>query len=79
MAVPETRYAQRSDGVNIGYQVLGSGPTTLVWSWGWMSRDPPVVSARCPTAESAQRATNAAAASADHEPARFALRACGRI
>jgi pimeloyl-ACP methyl ester carboxylesterase len=37
MAVPETRYARRSDGVNIGYQVLGSGPVTLVWSWGWIS------------------------------------------
>ncbi len=37
MAVPETRYAQRTDGVNIGYQVLGSGPATLVWSWGWIS------------------------------------------
>lgn len=37
MAVPETRYARRSDGVNIGYQVLGGGPATLVWCWGWMS------------------------------------------
>jgi class 3 adenylate cyclase len=37
MAVPQTRYARRSDGVNIGYQMLGSGPATLVWSWGWMS------------------------------------------
>ncbi len=37
MAVPETRYARRSDGVNIGYQMLGSGPATLVWCWGWMS------------------------------------------
>ena len=30
MAVPETRYARRSDGVNIGYQMLGSGPATRV-------------------------------------------------
>src|SRR2546421_12562899 len=37
MAVPETRYARRSDGVNIGYQMSGSGPATLVWCWGWMS------------------------------------------
>jgi class 3 adenylate cyclase len=37
MALPETRYAQRADGVNIGYQMLGSGPATLVWSWGWIS------------------------------------------
>jgi class 3 adenylate cyclase len=37
MAVPETHYARRSDGVNIGYQVLGGGPATLVWCWGWMS------------------------------------------
>ena len=37
MAVPETRYARRADGVNIGYQVLGSGPATLVWCWGWIS------------------------------------------
>ena len=37
MVVPETRYAQRSDGVNIGYQVLGGGSATLVWCWGWMS------------------------------------------
>ena len=37
MPVPQTRYAQRADGVSIGYQVLGSGPATLVWSWGWIS------------------------------------------
>src|SRR6476469_2468169 len=37
MAVPETRYARRADGVNLGYQVRGSGPATLVWSWGWIS------------------------------------------
>ena len=37
MAVPETRYARRSDGVHIGYQVLGSGPAALVWCWGWIS------------------------------------------
>jgi class 3 adenylate cyclase len=37
MAVPETRYARRADGVNIGYQMLGDGPATLVWCWGWIS------------------------------------------
>jgi pimeloyl-ACP methyl ester carboxylesterase len=37
MAVPQTRYALRPDGVNIGYQVLGSGTASLVWSWGWIS------------------------------------------
>jgi class 3 adenylate cyclase len=37
MAVPETRYARRADGVNIGYQTLGSGPAALVWCWGWIS------------------------------------------
>src|SRR5271167_3467139 len=37
MAAPETRYARRTDGVNIGYQMLGAGPATLVWCWGWMS------------------------------------------
>ena len=37
MAVPETRYARRADGVNIGYQMLGAGPAALVWCWGWMS------------------------------------------
>jgi class 3 adenylate cyclase len=37
MQAPETRYARRPDGVNIGYQVIGSGPVTLVWCWGWIS------------------------------------------
>ena len=37
MQAPETRYARRPDGVNIGYQVIGSGPATLVWCWGWIS------------------------------------------
>ena len=37
MKAPETRYARRADGVNIGYQVLGEGPATLVWCWGWIS------------------------------------------
>jgi pimeloyl-ACP methyl ester carboxylesterase len=37
MDVPETRYARRPDGVNIGYQSLGSGPPALVWCWEWMS------------------------------------------
>ena len=34
---PETRYAQRPDGVSIGYQVFGAGPVALVFCWGWMS------------------------------------------
>jgi class 3 adenylate cyclase len=34
--VPETRYAS-SDGVNIAYQVVGSGPFDLVYVPGWVS------------------------------------------
>jgi class 3 adenylate cyclase len=37
MQTPETRYAQRADGVSIGYQVVGGGVVTLVWCWGWIS------------------------------------------
>ena len=37
MPAPQIRYARRPDGVNIGYQVLGDGPATLVWCWGWIS------------------------------------------
>jgi hypothetical protein len=37
MQAPETRYARRSHGVSIGYQVIGSGPAALVFCWGWMS------------------------------------------
>lgn len=37
MQAPETRYARRPDGVNIGYQVIGTGPAALVWCWGWIS------------------------------------------
>lgn len=37
MQTPDTRYAQRSDGVSIGYQFFGTGPPTLVFCWGWMS------------------------------------------
>jgi class 3 adenylate cyclase len=37
MQAPQTRYARRPDGVNIGYQVIGGGPVTLVWCWGWIS------------------------------------------
>ncbi len=36
MNVPETRYAT-SDGVNIAYQVVGSGPFDLVYVPGWVS------------------------------------------
>ncbi len=35
-ATPETRYA-RSGGVNIAYQVAGSGPIDLVFVMGWVS------------------------------------------
>jgi class 3 adenylate cyclase len=35
--LPETRYAVRSDGVNIAYQVLGEGPLNLVWCQGFIS------------------------------------------
>jgi class 3 adenylate cyclase len=37
MKAPATRYARRADGVNIGYQVVGDGPATLIWCWGWIS------------------------------------------
>src|SRR5437899_5189490 len=33
---PQTRYA-RSDDVNIAYQVVGDGPTELVFVMGWVS------------------------------------------
>jgi hypothetical protein len=33
---PETRYAS-SGGVNIAYQVLGTGPNDLVFVLGWVS------------------------------------------
>jgi class 3 adenylate cyclase/alpha-beta hydrolase superfamily lysophospholipase len=31
---PETRYARRPDGVNIAYQVVGSGEQTMIWCQG---------------------------------------------
>jgi class 3 adenylate cyclase len=34
---PETRYATRSDGVSIAYQVIGDGPLDLVYGAGFMS------------------------------------------
>jgi class 3 adenylate cyclase len=34
---PETRYADRSDGVSIAYQVFGDGPVNLVYCGGFMS------------------------------------------
>ena len=37
MQLRQTRYARRSDGVNIAYQLFGSGPPSLVFCWGWMS------------------------------------------
>jgi pimeloyl-ACP methyl ester carboxylesterase len=36
MATPRTRYAQSGD-INIAYQVLGDGPSDLVYVWGWIS------------------------------------------
>jgi class 3 adenylate cyclase len=37
MEVPKTRYATRSDGVNIAYQVLGDGPLNVVFCAGFVS------------------------------------------
>ena len=37
MQLPETRYAERPDGVTIGYQVLGEGPLNLVFCAGFIS------------------------------------------
>ena len=37
MQLPETRYAERADGVTIGYQVLGEGPVNLVFCAGFIS------------------------------------------
>ena len=34
---PETRYAKAADGVHIAYQVVGDGPTDLVFVMGWTS------------------------------------------
>ena len=34
---PETRYVERSDGVSIAYQVVGSGPIDLVYVPGFIS------------------------------------------
>src|SRR4051812_11999167 len=37
MQTPETRYAQRPDGVTIAYQVLGDGPVDLIFCAGFIS------------------------------------------
>lgn len=37
MQPPDTRYAQRPDGVNIAYQVFGDGPVDLILSPGFVS------------------------------------------
>src|SRR3954452_3428346 len=37
MEAPKTRYATRSDGVSIAYQVLGDGPLNLVFCAGLVS------------------------------------------
>jgi class 3 adenylate cyclase len=37
MEVPKSRYATRSDGVNIAYQVLGDGPLDIVFCAGFVS------------------------------------------
>ena len=34
---PETRYVERPDGVNIAFQVFGSGPRDIVWVPGFIS------------------------------------------
>jgi pimeloyl-ACP methyl ester carboxylesterase len=37
MEVPEVRYVQTGDGVNVAYQVFGEGAVDLVFVWGWVS------------------------------------------
>ena len=37
MQLPETRYLQRPDGVNIAYQVVGDGPLDMIVSPGFVS------------------------------------------
>ena len=37
MEVPETRYAETTDGVSIAYQVVGAGSVDLVWIPGFVS------------------------------------------
>jgi class 3 adenylate cyclase len=37
MSVPETRYAKTADGVHIAYQVVGEGPTDLLFVLGWVT------------------------------------------
>lgn len=37
MQPPETRYAERPDGVNIAYQVVGSGPVDVIYAPGFVS------------------------------------------
>jgi class 3 adenylate cyclase len=35
--LPDTKYAVRADGRSVAYQVFGSGPTDLVFCWGFVS------------------------------------------
>jgi hypothetical protein len=37
MEAPKTRYATRSDGVSIAYQVMGEGPLNVVFCAGFVS------------------------------------------
>lgn len=37
MEIPETRYAARPDGTSLAYQMLGEGPITLVFCFGFIS------------------------------------------
>jgi class 3 adenylate cyclase len=37
MKIPDTRYAETSDGVYVAYQVLGKGPIDLVFAFGWLN------------------------------------------
>lgn len=37
MDVPDVRYVQTDDGVNVAYQVFGEGAVDLVFVWGWVS------------------------------------------
>jgi hypothetical protein len=36
LQIPETAYAQRPDGVNIAYQLVGTGPLVLIVSPGFV-------------------------------------------
>ena len=37
MDAPDTKYARTADGVHIAYQMIGEGPTDLVFAFGWLA------------------------------------------